>query len=84
MEKYLTIRRKIISVLFADMATAGALLAARGSANVIKSLRTVRAWLNSTHDFFPEDGDPVTCTGWQFVFISSVMSVVCVLLGIQW
>lgn len=72
------------SALLGVIAAAAALLAARGTANVAKAVHTVRTWLNSTHDFFPEDGDPVTCTGCQLIGYGVLTIAAGFLLSLQW
>lgn len=41
-------------------------------------------WLRTSHDFCGQDGDPIKCTGWQFVGYNIAAAVVVVLLSIQY
>ena len=43
-----------------------------------------RAWLRASHEFCGQDGDPIKCTGWQFVGYNIAAAVVVVLLSIQY
>lgn len=42
-----------------------------------------RAWLRASHEFFGQDGDPITCTGWQFVGYNLAGVAVALLLSIR-
>lgn len=50
----------------------------------IKTIRSVYEWLNSSHDFCGDDGDPIKWTGWQYIGYSCIACVVCVLLCINY
>lgn len=43
-----------------------------------------RAWLRTSHEFYAQDGDPIRCTGWQFVGYNIAAAVVFVLLSIKY
>ena len=43
------------------------LLIARMAENVLTGLKTARHWLQAQHSFYAQDGDPIKCTGWQFI-----------------
>ena len=43
-----------------------------------------RIWLKSQHSFYGQDGDPVKCTGWQFVCYNLAAAVVALLLCIEY
>ena len=43
-----------------------------------------RVWLRTSHEFFAADGDPIRCTGWQFVGYNIAAVVVAVLLSIKY
>ena len=58
--------------------TAAALRAAR------RATLAASAWLRSSHEFFAQDGDPIRCTGWQFVGFNIAAAVVVVLLSIKY
>lgn len=40
-------------------------------------------WLRDTHDFFGQDGEPIRCTGWQFIAYSALVFVASILLSIH-
>ena len=41
-------------------------------------------WLRASHEFYDKDGDPIRCTGWQFVCYNIVASVAALLLCIEY
>ena len=43
-----------------------------------------RVWLRASHEFYGQDGDPIRCTGWQFVGYNIVAAVVALLLCIEY
>ena len=43
-----------------------------------------RVWLRSSHEFYGQDGDPIKCTGWQFVAYNIAAAVVALLLCIEY
>lgn len=43
-----------------------------------------RAWLRASHEFYAQDGDPIRCTGWQFVGYNLAAAAVAVLLSIKY
>lgn len=45
---------------------------------------TACAWLRTSHDFCGQDGDPIKCTGWQFVGYNIAAAVVLVLLSLKY
>lgn len=59
------------------------ILAKRAIRATFKAMAAARIWLNSKHTFF-DDGDPVVCTGWQFVGIGLISCVVVFILGIDY
>ena len=60
------------------------LLTTRTTKNVLTGLKTVRQWLQAQHEFYCQDGDPIKCTGWQFVGYNIIAAVVAVLLCIKY
>lgn len=50
---------------------------------LVKVIAATRTWLITKHKFF-DDGDPVVCTGWQFVGIAFISCVVAFILGIDY
>ena len=67
--------RALLTALFA----VAVLLIARVAENVLTGFKTVRQWLQAQHSFYGQDGDPIRCTGWQFVGYN-LLTVVFVLL----
>ena len=43
-----------------------------------------RVWLRASHEFYAQDGDPIRCTGWQFVGYNIIAAVVAILLCIKY
>ena len=72
--------RSLLTALF----TVIVLLATRTAKNVLTGLKTARQWLQTQHEFYGQDGDPIKCTGWQFVGYSMIAAVVAILLCIKY
>ncbi|MDY4853981.1 MAG: hypothetical protein SO188_14440 [Prevotella sp.] len=60
------------------------LLIARMAENTLTGLKTARIWLKAQHSFYGKDGDPIQCTGWQFVGYNVAAALVVVLLSINY
>ena len=60
------------------------LLATRMAKNVLTGLKTTRHWLQAQHSFYGKDGDPIRCTGWQFIGYNIIAAVVTILLCIEY
>ena len=43
-----------------------------------------RVWLRASHEFYAQDGDPIKCTGWQFIGYNIAAAVVALLLCIEY
>ena len=43
-----------------------------------------RVWLRASHEFYAQDGDPIKCTGWQFIGYNIAAAVAVVLLSIKY
>ena len=67
-----------LAATYGAQRTAAALRAAH------RATIAARAWLRASHEFFAEDGDPIRCTGWQFVGYNIAAVVVAVLLSIKY
>ena len=67
-----------LAAVYGAQRTAAALKAAR------RSTIAARVWLRSSHEFFEQDGDPIRCTGWQFVGFNLAAAAVVVLLSIKY
>ena len=72
--------RALLAALFAVTV----LLITRVAENVLTGLKTARQWLQAQHSFYGQDGDPIKCTGWQFVGYNIIAAVVAILLCIKY
>lgn len=72
--------RALLTVLFAVIV----LLATRMVQNALAALKTVCQWLRTQHSFYGQDGDPINCSGWQFVGYNIIVAVVALLLCIKY
>lgn len=72
--------RALLAVLFAVVS----LLVTRTSKNALAALKTAGQWLLVQHNFYGQDGDPILCTGWQFVGYNIMAAVVAILLCIKY
>ena len=67
-----------LAATYGAQRTAAALRAAH------RATITARVWLRASHEFYGQDGDPIRCTGWQFVGYNIVAAVAVVLLSIKY
>ena len=67
-----------IAAIYGAQRTAAALRAAN------RATIAARAWLRASHEFFAADGDPIRCTGWQFVGYNIISAVLAILLCIKY
>ena len=72
--------RALLTALF----TVTVLLITRMAENSLTGLKIARQWLQAQHSFYGNDGDPIHCTGWQFVGYNIAAVVVAVLLSIKY
>lgn len=72
--------RALLMALF----TIVVLLFARTAENALATFKTARQWLHTKHSFYGQDGDPIRCTGWQFVGYNIIAAVVVLLLSIEY
>lgn len=72
--------RALLMALFAVIV----LLVTRMVKNALAILKTVCQWLQSQHSFYGQDGDPIRCTGWQFIGYNIIAAVVALLLCIEY
>ena len=72
--------RALLTALFAVTV----LLIARMVKNVLTGLKMARQWLQAQHSFYGQDGDPIRCTGWQFLGYNIIAAVVTILLCIEY
>ena len=71
--------RALLTALFA----VAVLLIARVAENTLTGLKTARQWLQAQHSFYGKDGDPIRCTGWQFVGYNLLTAVFVLLFCIE-
>lgn len=84
MEQNITISRTTgTRALLAALFAVTVLLAARMAKSALAGLKTVRQWLLAQHSFYAQDGDPIQCTGWQFVGYNLLTAVFVLLLCIE-
>ena len=67
-----------LAAIYGAQRTAAALRAAH------RAIIAARAWLRASHKFFAQDGDPIRCTGWQFIAYNIAAVVVALLLCIEY
>ena len=72
--------RALLTALFA----VAVLLIARVAENTLTGLKTAHQWLQAQHSFYGKDGDPIRCTGWQFIGYNIIAAVVTILLCIEY
>lgn len=72
--------RALLTALFAVVV----LLVTRTAENALVALKMARQWLQSQHSFYGQDGDPIRCTGWQFIGYNIIAAVVAILLCIEY
>ena len=67
-----------LAAVYGAQRTAAALKAAR------RATIAARTWLRASHEFYAQDGDPIKCTGWQFIGYNIIAAVVTILLCIEY
>ena len=72
--------RALLTALFAVIV----LLITRMTENALTGLKMARQWLQTKHSFYGKDGDPIQCTGWQFVGYNIIAAIVAILLCIEY
>ena len=72
------------SALLAALIAVIVLLTTRTVKNALTGLKMARQWLQTKHSFYGQDGDPIKCTGWQFVGYNIIAAVVAILLCIEY
>ena len=76
--------RRALAQCITLAATYGAQRTAAALRDARRATISARAWLCSSHEFFAQDGDPIRCTGWQFVCFNLAAAAVVVLLSIKY
>ena len=83
-----TITAAAVRRALAQCLTLAATYGAQRTAAALKAARratiSAAAWLRSSHEFFGQDGDPIRCTGWQFIAYNIAAAVVALLLCIEY
>lgn len=67
-----------LAAIYGAQRTAAAMRAAR------RATLSARVWLRASHEFYAKDGDPIRCTGWQFVCYNLAAAVAALLLCIEY
>ena len=67
-----------LAAIYGAQRTSAALRAAH------RATLAARVWLRSSHEFYAQDGDPIRCTGWQFIGYNLAAAVAVVLLCIKY
>ena len=67
-----------LAATYGAQRTAAALRAAH------RATIAARVWLRASHEFYAQDGFPISCTGWQFIAYNIAAAAVVVLLGIKY
>lgn len=70
--------------LLAALISVIVLLFTRMTENALAALKTARQWLQAQHSFYGQDGDPIQCTGWQFVGYNIIAALIAILLCIEY
>ena len=65
-------------------ATYGAQRTAAAMRAAHRATIAARIWLRTSHEFYAQDGDPIKCTGWQFIGYNIAAAVVALLLCIEY
>ena len=69
--------------LLTALITVIVLLITRMVKNALTAFKTASQWLQEQHSFYGQDGDPIRCTGWQFVSYNLLTAVFVLLLCIE-
>ena len=69
--------------LLTALLTIVVLLVVRMAENALTAFKMARHWLQAQHSFYGQDGDPIQCTGWQFIGYNLIAAIVALLLCIQ-
>ena len=72
--------RALLMALFAVTV----LLVNRMVTNALEGLKLSRHWLKAQHSFYAQDGETISCTGWQFVGYNIMAAAVAILLCIAY
>ena len=70
--------------LLTALITVIVLLITRMVKNALTAFKTASQWLQAQHSFYGKDGDPIRCTGWQFIGYNIIAAVVTILLCIEY
>ena len=67
-----------LAAIYGAQRTAAALRAAH------RATIAARAGLRASHEFYAGDGDPIRCTGWQFVGYNIIAAILSILFCIKY
>ena len=85
MAQNITISRETgTRALLTALLTIVVLLVARMVENALTAFKIARQWLQAQHSFYAQDGDPIRCTGWQFVGYNIIAALVAFLFCIKY
>ena len=73
-----------IRALLTALIAVTVLLITRIAKNALTGFKTACQWLQAQHDFYGKDGDPIQCSGWQFVGCNIIAAIVTILLCINY
>ena len=76
--------RRALAQCLTIAATYGAQRTAASLRAAHRATIAARIWLRASHEFYAQDGDPIRCTGWQFVGFNIAAAAVVVLLSIKY
>ena len=66
-----------LAATYGAQRTAAALRAAH------RATIAARVWLRASHEFYAADGDPIRCTGWQFIGYNIAAAAAALLLCVN-
>ena len=75
---------RALAQTFTLAATYGAQRTAAALRAAHRATISARVWLRAYHEFFAQAGDPIKCTGWQFIGYNIADAVAVVLLSIKY
>lgn len=75
--------RALLTALFAVIVLLITRMTKNALALLKAALKTVCQWLQTKHSFYGQDGDPIQCTGWQFVGYNIMAAAATLLLCIE-
>ena len=74
---------RVLAQCITIAATYGAQRTAAAQRAAHRATIATRHWLQAKHSFFAQDGDPISCTGWQLVGYNLAAAAAALLLCIN-